>query len=107
MAAVEMPEARFREQIKVVLKNRPVIHTIDARFLGSIEPCSLRIVSIISTSPVKVELKGSRVHVSAQCHAVATIIVSGIRRGFLNQRFPRFTADQMHANANFYRRAHR
>lgn len=106
MAAIEMPEARFREQIKVVLKNRAVIHVIDSRFLGSIEPSSLRLVSIVSTSPVKVQLKGWRLHVSARCPAVATIIVSGIRRGFLNQRFPTFTANQMQANANFYRRAH-
>jgi len=107
MAAVEMPEARFREQIKVVLRKRTVTHVIDARFLGSIEPDSLRIVSIISTSPVSVQLKAWRLHISARCPAVATIVVSGVRRGFLEARFPTFTTDQMQANADIYRRAHR
>jgi hypothetical protein len=106
LAAVEMPEPRFREQIRVVLKNRTVIHVIDPRYLGSIDLTSLHIVSIISTSPVKIDLKGNRMHCKARCPAVATIIISGIRRGFLDQRFPRFTANQMQHNADFYRRAH-
>jgi hypothetical protein len=106
MAAVEMPEARFREQVKVILRNRPVIHGIDPRFLGAIELDSLRIVSIISTSLVKVQLKDCRLHCHGQCPAVVTIVLSGIRKGFSRQRFPRFTAQQMQANAEFYRRAH-
>lgn len=106
MAAIEMPEARFREQMKLVIKVPSLIRGIDPRFLGSVEPDSLRIVSIISTSPVKVQIKGTRLHCKASCPAVATVVLSGIRRGFADQRFPRFTAHQMQQNADFYRRAH-
>lgn len=104
LAAVEMPEARFREEVTLPDLLGGCIHIIDARFMSAIEPETLRIVSVIGKA--QVSLLGDQLIVMT-CHRhTVHITLSAIRAGCRMPRFPEFTLEQMRRNQKFYTQAH-
>jgi hypothetical protein len=110
-AAIEMPEARFREHLVIPLTADTQSIPICPDYLGAIEPETLRIISIIGgqailhppssilvfPSPSLPRSKSPSLHVT----------LSAIRRGFRQPRFPEYTRQQMERNLEFYQSAHR
>jgi len=84
---------------------------LDAQWLATLEPGTARIESILTDRPLHVsaELRGRRIHLSTRSRfgVNLTITVTGIRRGFSDRAWPRFTAAEMARNAEFYAAAHR
>jgi len=111
-AAVEAGECLFRDHITAnVGKSGRAIMPLDAQWLATLEPGTARIESILTDRPLHVsaELRGRRIHLSTRSRfgVNLTITVTGIRRGFSDRAWPRFTAAEMARNAEFYAAAHR
>jgi hypothetical protein len=112
-AAIEMPEARFREQMTLPLHPFRQLIPICPDYLAAIEPDTLRIVSMIGGT-AHLQVSKSRLSASLlvspspslQVSKSLTLTLSAIRRGFRQPRFPEYTAEQMERNRQFYESAH-
>lgn len=109
LACTEMPEPRFQEIMVVELPDYQVasVVEIDPRFLGVIEPNSLRVVSCAANSPVRVgaAIVDNKLKVTTDGYqrvaVVVTVMLSGIRLGH-NWRFKEFTKRQAMSNLKFW-----
>lgn len=110
-AAVEAGECLFRDHISAKIgKAGKATVPLDAQWLATIEPGTARIESILANKPVRVsaELRGGYLHISTRSRLGVglTITTTGTRRGFAGKTWPRYTAEQMARNAEFYAAAH-
>ena len=107
-AAIESGECLFRDHIQARITRGKAHIPIDAQFLAVIEPGTAKIESVTTSRPVTVtaSMRGPYIIADARGTVDAVFTVTGIRRGFVNAAWPRFTAEQMARNAAFYAEAH-
>jgi hypothetical protein len=106
-----MPQARFLDVVQTTLTEKITYATLCADFVFVCEPGSLLVVGVVPSQPVSL---GVVVNCNSQlvitlaetpCEPVqVTVLISGVRRGYL-ARFPRFTQQQMDHNNAFWDRA--
>jgi hypothetical protein len=109
LMCVESPEVRFMDVLVV-----PLPHTlettipIDAQFVATCEPRSIRVVSAVPSVPVTVGAiaRHDRILLARAPgdwpDAAVTITISGIRKGRRGVRFPRFTEQEFRKNTQFW-----
>ena len=108
----EMPESRFEDIVEVTIPAYAYDAQIslDPSYLATCEEESVKIVSVVTSRPV---LVGAEINWS-DCAIMVTLgtslaeelrvtmKVSGIRKGFRDNRFPRFSQEEMKANNAFW-----
>ena len=107
-AAIESGECLFRDHIQARITKGKTHIPIDAQFLAVIEQGTAKIESVTTSRPVTVtaSMRGPYIIAGARGTVDAVFTVTGIRRGFADAAWPRFTAEQMARNAAFYAEAH-
>ena len=107
-AAIESGECIFRDHIQTRIAKGKTHIPIDAQFLAVIEQGTAKIESVTTSRPVTVtaSMRGPYVIADARGAVDAVFTITGIRRGFADAAWPRFTAEQMARNAAFYAEAH-
>lgn len=107
-AAVECGEALFRDHLVHHHDGVLTRLSLDKTWLATIEPATLRLESLVTdrAAAVRAVIEGESLVITAEkpCGIVAT--VAGVRRGFKDQAWPRFTDAQRLANDRFYAAAH-
>ena len=108
----EMPEARFEDIIVVPVFSATTIAQIDERFLKTCEPGSIVVAGCVPSEPVTVAAKVAddkviiRAPLTVPPELRVNLLLSGVRSGFANRRFPLFTRRQMESNNEFWNRAY-
>jgi hypothetical protein len=105
-AAVECGEALFRDHLIFTHAGSMMRVAMDGRWLATVS--DVRIESVVTSDPTKVSvtLESSLILIEVSIPVTVTITLCGIRRGFEDAEWPRFTPDQMRANNAFYAAAH-
>jgi len=109
LTAIEAPDVIFESVQRFTLppKTRHEWRDLDPLFLGAVERDTLQIAAVVPSRPVAItaKLEGGTLILDLEpqplpLHVVVT--VHAIRAGFKAQRWPEFTAAQMHRNRAFY-----
>lgn len=108
----ESPEVRFDDIIVEWTEQKNTSIAIDPKFLEVCEPDSVEVCGCVANVPVTVGavVEGSNVEVmfSRQSKKCVRLVIrlTGIRKGFADQRFPNRTKNQFESNERFIRSAY-
>ncbi len=110
-----MPESRFEDIVEVTIPYQDLAATVslDPDYLATCESGSIRIVSVVTNYPAVV---GAEILYKDDgiCDIIVTLDtfysssiqvtmkVSGIRKGFRDNRFPTFSQEEMESNNAFW-----
>lgn len=107
-----MPEVRFDDivVVNVTQQNRTVV--IDPKFLEVCEPRTMEVCGFASDVPIVMgaSVKGSRIRLQfanpSSRKARVVLRLTGLRKGFLGDRFPDRTREQFERNEAFIKSAY-
>jgi hypothetical protein len=95
---MEAPEALFVDVLDVQHKGRITEFKVDSMFVEVCEPWSLRVVSVVPDKPVSIgvvkdwDKKGTfQLRTDFETDANVTVMIHGIRKGFMGRRFKEMT----------------
>lgn len=108
----EMPEVRFDDVIILTVTEKNSVFAVDPKFLDVCEPNTIEVCGATSDEPVTVGVSIQnemiKVKLSRKRKNPVRLVVrlTGIRKGFLNKRFPDRTREQFIANEKFIKKAY-